>query len=83
LLHHLRELSPGVRVLLTSRPEAHIILNIATREVRVPEEDIREYLQDQIKNSSRYRKHTDRSPSLLASIKDRIVAKIVTGSDGM
>ncbi|KAF7358210.1 Ankyrin repeat-containing domain protein [Mycena venus] len=52
LLQHLWELPPAVRLMLTSRPHInfnYIIPKIETFDVRATEEDIRQYLDGQIK----------------------------------
>ncbi|KAF7378485.1 Ankyrin repeat domain containing protein [Mycena sanguinolenta] len=82
LLHDLWNLGPAVRLMLTSRPHIsidHIILNIESLEIRANEEDIRKYLEGQIRDSPRLSRHIQKSPALRELIEDKIVKR----SDGM
>ncbi|KAJ7694446.1 hypothetical protein B0H17DRAFT_1009308, partial [Mycena rosella] len=81
LLEHLAALGPTVNLMLTSRP--HISLhdldsfrNLETIKIRATEEDVRKYLDEQIRVSQRLSKHVKAQPSLRAEIVSSIVGRV-------
>ncbi|KAF7364324.1 ANK-REP-REGION domain-containing protein [Mycena sanguinolenta] len=82
LLYRLSGLGPQVGVMLTSRPHIdikHVIPNFETIEIQAAENDIREYLEGQIRKSQRLSRHLRSAPD----IRQALEASIVKGSDGM
>ncbi|KAJ6530029.1 ankyrin repeat-containing domain protein, partial [Mycena vulgaris] len=82
LLEHLTTLGPAVALLLTSRP--HISLNhslpkFEALEIRATDDDIRKYVDDRIRTSSRLSMYVRKHPDL----QDEIQSKIKGSVDGM
>ncbi|KAJ6496280.1 ankyrin repeat-containing domain protein [Mycena sanguinolenta] len=82
LLHRLSLLGSRVSLMLTSRPHVdikHAISDLETIEIRAAENDIREYLEAQIRKSPRLSRHVRSAPD----IRQALETSIVEGSDGM
>ncbi|KAJ7869388.1 hypothetical protein B0H13DRAFT_2253758 [Mycena leptocephala] len=82
LLQHLSALGPRVSLMVTSRPHInikHTISNFETIEIRAAKDDIRQYLDGQIKKSQRLSRHVRSAPDVRQALESRIVE----GSDGM
>ncbi|KAJ7278167.1 hypothetical protein C8J57DRAFT_1576462 [Mycena rebaudengoi] len=82
LVKHLAALKPNINLLFTSRP--HItpemfFPNTPALEIRATEEDIRRYLDAQIRNSFRLSKHVQSRPELHQEIENKIIGNV----DGM
>lgn len=82
LLHHLGIIGTTVNVMITSRP--HIIPdaslpNLSAVEIRATEEDLRQYVDAQIRMSSRLSMHVQSQ----ADLREEIHAKITGTVDGM
>ncbi|KAJ7278126.1 hypothetical protein C8J57DRAFT_161331 [Mycena rebaudengoi] len=82
LVKHLAALKPNINLLFTSRP--HItpemfFPNTPALEIRATEEDIRRYLDAQIRNSFRLSKHVQSRPELHQEIENEIIGNV----DGM
>jgi hypothetical protein len=82
LLCRLCKLGPAVRLMLTSRPHIrinHVISDFKIVDVRATEEDIRKYVEAQIKKSPRLSRHMNSSSTLQELVEEKIVKR----SDGM
>ncbi|KAJ6496277.1 hypothetical protein C8R45DRAFT_1132329 [Mycena sanguinolenta] len=82
LLHRLSLLGSRISLMLTSRPHIDIkyaISNFEIIEIRAAENDIREYLEGQIRKSQRLSRHVRSAPD----IRQALETSIVKGSDGM
>jgi hypothetical protein len=82
LLQQLSALGPRVSLMVTSRPHInikHTISNFETIEIRAAKDDIRQYLDGQIKKSQRLSRHVRSAPDVRQALESRIVE----GSDGM
>ncbi|KAJ7763625.1 hypothetical protein DFH07DRAFT_693959, partial [Mycena maculata] len=82
LLRHLIAMGPHVSLMLTSRP--HIDLGVTLPDpglldVRATDEDIKKYVNERIRKSSRLSMHVQTRPEL----PDEIESKIISTVDGM
>ncbi|KAJ6536872.1 hypothetical protein B0H19DRAFT_1003807, partial [Mycena capillaripes] len=82
LLDYLAKMGPTVNLMITSRP--HItpdasLPNLSSLEIRATEHDVRRYVDEQIRISSRLSKHVETRPDL----REEIHLKVTTNVDGM
>ncbi|KAJ6536855.1 hypothetical protein B0H19DRAFT_1003798, partial [Mycena capillaripes] len=82
LLDYLAKMGPTVNLMITSRP--HItpdvfLPNLSTLEICASEDDVRRYVDEQIRISSRLSKHVQTRPDL----REEIHLKITINVDGM
>ncbi|KAF8182771.1 ankyrin repeat-containing domain protein [Mycena galopus ATCC 62051] len=82
LMDALIALGPTVNLMVTSRP--HIDLNLSvpdleSMEIRANDDDIKKYVDEQIRRSSRLVKHLKTRPELLQEIHSKILSSV----DGM
>ncbi|KAJ7328855.1 ankyrin repeat-containing domain protein [Mycena albidolilacea] len=82
LLDYLAKMGPTVNLMITSRP--HItpdvsLPNLSTLEIRATEHDVRRYVNEQIRISSRLSKHVQTR----ADLREEIHSKITANVDGM
>jgi hypothetical protein len=83
LLQQLASMGSNVNLMITSRPnispESSSLPNLETLDVRAATEDIRQYINAQIKMSPRLSKHIQKKPGL----REEILTKIIDTVDGM
>ncbi|KAJ6588038.1 hypothetical protein B0H19DRAFT_1300473, partial [Mycena capillaripes] len=83
LLQHLAEMGSNVNLMITSRPnispEPSFFPNLETLDIRAAPEDIRGYINAQIKLSPHLRRHVQKKPVL----EEEIHTKITDTVDGM
>ncbi|KAJ7135735.1 ankyrin repeat-containing domain protein [Mycena epipterygia] len=79
LLESLATVRPSINLLLTSRPHINISSPDAQLEIRATEDDIRSYVEKQIRGSIRLSKHVATRPEF----KDEIEKNVVCNVDGM
>ncbi|KAF7341365.1 Ankyrin repeat-containing protein [Mycena venus] len=82
LLERLSILGPSVTLMVTSRPHInikHVIPEFEVIEIRAAKDDIRQYLEGQIRKSQRLSRHVKNAPDVRQALETRIVE----GSDGM
>ena len=83
LLQHLAAMGSNVNLMITSRPnislEPSAFANLETLDIQAASEDIRGYINSQIKLSPRLSKHIQKQPML----REEIHAKITDTVDGM
>ncbi|KAF7341369.1 Ankyrin repeat-containing domain [Mycena venus] len=82
LLERLSILGPSVTLMVTSRPHInikHVIPEFEVIEIRAAKDDIRQYLEGQIRKSQRLSRHVKNAPDVRQALETRIVE----GCDGM
>lgn len=79
LLENLTSMGPTVCLMLTARPHIDPLPDAETIDIRGTEEDIQNYLNEQINKSSLLSLHVRRCPEL----REQITSKILDTVDGM